>query len=69
MLSSKLTWTGIVCCLSALLINLSPGLSTKVGIDVEAIQPVFVFGVFLILAGLALAAILPNGSRSSFPKD
>jgi hypothetical protein len=53
---ARLVWTGVSCCLAALALNLFPTALTDLGIDTGAIRAFFAFGLFLIVAGLALAA-------------
>jgi hypothetical protein len=53
MTTAHLSWTGIICCLAALVLQLFPGAAYAAGVDIDALWRVFAFGVFL----LALSAL------------
>ena len=46
----RLVWTGVACCVGALLVKLFPELAFKSGVDVKGAWLLFGFGVFLIIA-------------------
>ncbi len=46
---NKLIWVGLICCLTALMIQVFPEAAFRMGADVKASWLVFGFGVFLIL--------------------
>lgn len=51
---TKLTWTGVFCCIGALALNLFPALSYELGMEEGGAWPFFGFGLFLILISLFL---------------
>lgn len=53
MTTAHLSWTGVICCLAALALQLFPGFTDAAGVDVDALWRVFAFGLFL----LALSAL------------
>ena len=53
---NPIAWTGIACCLTALVINLFPALAQTAGVDMAGARTIFTFGIFLVLAGLSLSA-------------
>ena len=57
---NNLLWVGLICCLSALVIQIFPSAAFNVGVDVSASWMLFVFGVFLIV----VAAIAQRTSGS-----
>ncbi|MEO1135941.1 MAG: hypothetical protein AAFW68_04905 [Pseudomonadota bacterium] len=61
-MTNTLIWIGILCCLTALCIQLFPNAAFRLGIDVGASWLVFGFGVFTILVA-ALAAV-PGSQRN-----
>lgn len=65
MAASNLLWTGVACCLGALLINLFPALSYGLGMEPGAAWQVFAFGFFLIV----LAAVLGGAARGKSGQD
>ncbi len=46
---NKLIWVGLICCLTALAIQVFPNAAFRIGVDVGASWVVFGFGIFLIL--------------------
>ncbi|MAW78830.1 MAG: hypothetical protein CMI63_01225 [Parvularcula sp.] len=60
-MTNSLLWTGLLCCLGALLLQLFPGLAFRIGAEPAAAWLVFGFGVFLMI----LAAMLASGGRPS----
>ncbi len=58
-MTNTLIWTGLVCCLGALSLQLFPDAAFRLGADPAASWLVFGFGVFLILAG----ALIASGGR------
>lgn len=55
----KLLWVGLICCLTALAVQLFPHAAFQLGVNVEASWRVFGFGVFLIVVS-GLFASLPR---------
>jgi len=56
MAAQRLISVGLVCCLTALIVQMFPNLAFRAGVDVEASWRVFGFGVFLIVASVAASA-------------
>ncbi|MEX0644975.1 MAG: hypothetical protein WD076_06680 [Parvularculaceae bacterium] len=56
---NKLMWTGVLCCIGALALNLFPALTYELGVGEGGAWPFFGFGLFLILISL----ILSRGER------
>lgn len=55
-MTNTLIWTGLVCCIAALSLQLFPDAAFRLGADPAAAWLVFGFGVFLILAGALISA-------------
>lgn len=60
---SKLMWTGVLCCLGALLINLFPAFSHELGMEPGAAWRIFGFGLFLIILAAALGGAAGRNRR------
>lgn len=58
-MTNSLLWTGLLCCLGALLLQLFPDLAFSIGAEPAAAWLVFGFGVFLML----VAAMIASGAR------
>ena len=52
---NKLVWVGLFCCIGALLVNLFPKLTFDLGVNPAGAWMLFTFGLFLILASVAVA--------------
>ncbi len=61
MAAEKLIWTGLVCCLAGLTIQVFPNAAFRMGVDVGASWFVFGFGVFLLLISTLIS--LAGGKR------
>ena len=46
---NNLIWVGLICCLTALIIQVFPDAAFRMGADVKASWMVFTFGLFLIV--------------------
>ena len=60
-MTNTLLWTGLLCCLGALLLQLFPGIAFRIGAEPAAAWLVFGFGVFLMI----LAAMAASGARGA----
>lgn len=60
-MTNSLIWTGLVCCLAALGLQLFPDLAFQIGAEPAAAWLVFGFGVFLML----IAAMIASGGRQT----
>jgi hypothetical protein len=58
-MTNSLLWTGLLCCVSALVLQLFPGLAFRIGAEPAAAWLVFGFGVFLMI----IAAMVASGGR------
>ncbi len=52
--ANALIWVGLICCLTALGIQIFPNAAFQAGVDVGAAWLVFGFGVFLIVIATAI---------------
>jgi len=61
---NTLNWVGLVCCLTALAIQVFPDAAFRAGVNVSAAWLVFGFGVFLILMAAVISLTRPErGNR------
>lgn len=62
-MTNSLIWTGLVCCLAALSLQLFPGLAFRIGAEPAAAWLVFGFGVFLMLIAATIASSAQRTKR------
>lgn len=66
--AGKLIWTGVACCVVALIVNLFPRAAFDLGADPGRVRVLFGFGVFLIIAAL-FAGGRGEGRRGKCPHE
>lgn len=63
MANGKVMWTGLVCCVAAILVKMFPSVAFSLGVDLPSAWLLFAFGVFLIVTAMVLSRKGGAGER------